>query len=136
MKIALSIIAAAALVAGAAHAAPGEDGRSRIAAAGAFDGAWTFESGVSSGSCPTLTPQSVRIAGGRVVAVNGGAAQPWGYVTSDGTLSVRLTFADGHITRASGTLRRAEGGGSWSSSTAFCGGVWRASRTTNGEARR
>ena len=92
-----------------------------------FDGAWAFSSTTSSGNCPSLAPTDVIVQGGHVVAVNGGAAEPWGYVESDGTIVVRLTV-NGHIARANGALRGDSGTGAWSSSTDLCGGNWRAQR--------
>jgi hypothetical protein len=102
-------------------------GASAIGSA-AFDGVWTFSSTTSAGNCPSLTPGSVTVKGGYVVAANGGAAAPWGYVEGDGTLVARFTVA-GHISRATGALRGDAGQGAWSSSTDFCGGAWRAQRS-------
>ncbi len=101
----------------------------------AFDGVWTFASTTTSGSCPGLVPASVTIQAGHVIEANGGALSPWGYVESDGTFVARFTDANGHVSRASGTLRGAAGTGAWSSGTDFCGGAWRAQRGSGHAAR-
>jgi hypothetical protein len=94
------------------------------------DGVWTFEASTSSGSCPGIEPRDVTIESGHVVAANGGASQPWGYVEGDGTFVARFTDAGGaHISRVVGSLHGDSGKGAWSSSTDLCGGNWRASRS-------
>ena len=125
MKRSLFFGAACALAASAAPAQePGLGG-------GRHDGVWAFSSTTTSGSCPSIAPADVTIQGGHVVSANGGGAEPWGYVESDGTFVARFTTG-GHVSRANGSLRGDAGSGAWSSSTDLCGGAWRAQR--NGRA--
>jgi hypothetical protein len=107
-------------------AAAEEQAQPSIGAKGA-DGLWRFESTTTSGSCPSLEPRDVTIQGGHIVAANGGASQPWGYVESDGTFVARFTDASGsHVSRAVGSLKGGAGKGAWSSASDYCGGNWRA----------
>lgn len=93
-----------------------------------FDGVWTFSSTTTAGACPSLAPGNVTVKDGLVIAANGGAVEPWGYVEHDGTIVAKFTV-EGHIARATGALRGDAGAGAWSSSTDFCGGAWRAQRS-------
>lgn len=127
MKRSLFVGAACALIAGAA---PAQD---TGLGGGRYDGVWEFSSTTTSGSCPSIAPGDVTIQDSRVVSANGGGAEPWGYVESDGTFVARFTTGE-HVSRANGSLRGDSGSGAWSSSTDFCGGTWRAQR--NGRARR
>jgi len=127
MKRSLFLGAACALVAGAVLAQESTLGGSR------YDGVWSFSSTTTSGSCPSLAPADVTIEDGHVVAANGGGAEPWGYVESDGVFVARFTRGD-HVSRANGSLKGDAGSGAWSSSSDLCGGVWRAQR--NARARR
>ncbi|HMK90390.1 MAG TPA: hypothetical protein VK446_12260 [Methylocystis sp.] len=114
-----------ALAAGAAQAQPGPPPQGL--ADGRFDGVWEFQSTTAVGACPGIAPGDVTIRGGHVVAANGGGAEPWGYVESDGTIVAKFAVG-GHVSRANGSLRGESGSGAWSSSTDFCGGNWRAQR--------
>jgi hypothetical protein len=131
VKFRALLVVAALGGAAASEAAPrsvAESSSEGGVAAGVADGVWLFESTTTAGDCPSLALRGVTIENGRVVAVNGGAASPWGYVESDGTFVARFADPNGHVARAVGSLHGESGKGAWSSSTDLCGGAWRASR--------
>jgi hypothetical protein len=128
MKARTLLLAVALAAAGAARAQPARTGAEPSALGTGYDGAWSFESTTTSGSCPTLVPVSVVVQGGRVISANSGASSPWGYVESDGTFAAKFTDANGHVSRATGRFAGTSGAGAWSSGSDFCGGSWRAHR--------
>jgi len=128
MKASSLLLLTAIATAGAAQAQTNKTGDDTTALGARYDGVWNFESTTTAGNCPTLTPSSVVVEGGRVVSANNGASTPWGYVEGDGTFVARFTDANGHISRASGRFTETSGTGAWSSGTDYCGGAWRAHR--------
>jgi hypothetical protein len=134
MKVRTLLLSAAMAAAGAAEAQPAKT--SVESSASGYDGAWSFESTTTSGSCPTLVPINVVLEGGRVISANSGASTPWGYAEGDGTFVARFTDAQGHVSRASGHFAGTSGTGAWSSGSDYCGGAWRAHRGAGAKAAR
>ena len=123
--VALAVAAGSAFARSSRHGGAGDD----ISSGGRTDGVWTFEASTTAGSCPSLLPRDITIRGGHVVAANGGSSEPWGYVEGNGTFVARITDQNGHVARVVGKLSSGSGKGAWSSSSDYCGGRWRASRT-------
>lgn len=129
-RIVLSI-ALSALAVAAAEAKPRVTRTERTQSAeqtvSGHDGAWVIEAATTVGSCDGLVPQAITIRDSKVAEAGGGVS-PWGYVEGDGTFVARFTNQSGQLARAQGKLSGHGGSGAWSSSTAMCGGTWRAAR--------
>ncbi|MGD9543207.1 MAG: hypothetical protein AB7F41_05635 [Methylocystis sp.] len=93
------------------------------------NGRWIVDATTTVGQCQSLIPQSIEIAGNKIIAATGPAVSSWGYVDDEGTIVARFTGDGQRIARFNGTLRGGRGAGPWSSSTDLCGGTWRASRS-------
>ena len=98
------------------------------------NGEWALETSTSVGDCPGLIPPVMQIAENKIVGAPGGGIASWGYVDEEGTIVARFTAggASGQgerVARFHGTLRGGKGSGAWSSSTDYCGGTWRATRS-------
>lgn len=133
---AAGLMAADAALAGPKNKTRIERSPSVQAQAPGFDGRWSIAQATTVGNCPQLVPGAVVIQGDRIVEAAGGAASPWGYVESDGTIVARFTDQGGRVVRANGRLHAGSGTGAWSSSSDYCGGSWRAQRESADRAAR
>jgi len=91
------------------------------------NGAWSVEAKTSVGECPSLIPNSLKIAENKIESATGANVATWGYVDEEGNIVARFTDG-GRVARFHGTLKGGRGSGAWSSSTDMCGGTWKAAQ--------
>jgi len=96
-----------------------------VLAQGAHDGHWQADVETTVGNCPRSGQVIVTIKNERVVAIDAGGVEPWGYVDVTNTFMGRFTRG-AEIVRANGEAKGATASGSWSSNTNYCGGRWTA----------
>lgn len=95
-------------------------------AAGA-DGHWRVEVTTTVGNCQKSAAGVLTLANNRVVGIDSGDIEPWGYVDEEGVFVGHFTMG-AKVLRANGAVKGNFASGPWSSPTEYCGGRWSAQR--------
>jgi hypothetical protein len=90
-----------------------------------YDGTWEVDGVTEVGPCEKTFHGEVSVEHNDIVGTNTGTTEAVGSIEANGTAWARFTRADG-IARAQGHFQGASASGAWSSSTAYCGGRWKA----------
>ncbi len=92
-----------------------------------YDGTYKVDITTEEGDCQRTASGTVTVSDGIIVATSDSSAQVFGRIGADGVASFQFRRGS-DIAHVSGRLKGASGSGSWSVSTQFCGGVWRAQK--------
>jgi hypothetical protein len=95
------------------------------AAQTSHDGRWNVDVVTTVGKCEPSARTVVTIKDNRVVAIDAGSVDAWGYIDDANTFVGH--FSQGQrVLRANGTVKGGAASGAWSSNTDYCGGDWTA----------
>lgn len=93
----------------------------------AFDGNWMVRVTGDAGECRVAYSLAFQLVEGRVVYVGRNRVTATGTISAKGKLDITIESFDDMV-EAFGTLNDLSGEGVWTSPSAQCGGVWKATR--------